>query len=115
GCLLPLGPVMRHVDERPTDPLVVRVAPAGDAALELPEADGSLTRLALTADGPRRVTLAIDGAVARHYELQVHAPAAPDDAPRAAVDGFPIAARRDGATIVARTPAMRAGDVELAW
>jgi alpha-glucosidase (family GH31 glycosyl hydrolase) len=69
GAVVPMGPVMRHVGERPTDPLTVVVAPfrrAGRTELRLPLDGREVTvryraragRHQVTVDGhPGRVVL----------------------------------------------------------
>lgn len=111
GAILALGPAMRHVDERPIDPLTIRWAPAGPASLAIPETDGSVTRIAV--DGAEgAATVAIEGSFARRYVLEVEAW---PGRVRAGGPGGTLAARRgpSGAVLV-ETPPMRGGVVRLA-
>ncbi len=115
GRLLPTGPPMRHVDEIPTDPLTLRCAPFGDDALELPEADGSVTRLAISATASargRHVALTVEGTVSRRYEFRLDAPSPPA---RATLDGQPIAVRHDRDQTRIDTPPLARGHLWLEW
>jgi hypothetical protein len=61
--VIPMGPVMRWVGERPTDPLTVVVAPFED--------DG-LTELAVPVDG-RELTVRYQARAGRHWvEVEGH-------------------------------------------
>ncbi|MGN6360131.1 MAG: TIM-barrel domain-containing protein [Thermomicrobiales bacterium] len=112
GRLLPLGPVMRYVDEAPLDPLTIRYAPAGDARIIIPESDGSLTRVRIAAD-EREAPIAIDSQQRRRYHLELLLDVAA--APRADLDGLPLAARFNAGTLLVGTPAMQGGDVTIRW
>ena len=97
GAIIPLGPAMQHVGERPVDPLTLEVYPRmtdGASAFVLYEDDGETfdyergawctTRsecAVVDVDGTRRVELSIGGRVegevgfrpaARSYELRFH-------------------------------------------
>ncbi len=114
GRLLPLGPVMRHTDAAPTDPLTLRCAPVGRDRLDLPEADDSLTRIRLDAEG-REATIAIAGGVARRYVLQLHLGTADAAQPRADLDGLDLAVTYADGVIEVGTPMMRGGAITVRW
>jgi alpha-D-xyloside xylohydrolase len=112
GRLLPLGPVLRYVDEAPLDPLTIRCAPAGDAQLIIPEADRLLTRVRIAAD-EQEALIAIDSQQRRRYHLELLLDAA--STPRADLDGLPLAARFNAGTLLVGTPVMQGGDVMIRW
>ncbi len=112
GAVLPLGPAMRFVDERPIDPLLIRWAPAGEGGLEIPEANGSLTRLVVTTTGAG-ASLVIEGSVERRYAFELEAIPAPA---RATFTGRSLAVG-DGprGAILLETPRLRGGELRVAW
>lgn len=114
GRLLPLGPVMRHVDAAPLDPLTLRCAPFGRDRLDLPEADGSTTTIRIAADG-REALVAIDGTLSRRYHLQFQIGDAADATPRADLDGLDLAVRLEAATFDLMTPPLRRGEIAVRW
>lgn len=114
GRLLPLGPVMRHTDAAPIDPLTVRCAPVGRDRLDLPEADDSITRIRLDAED-REAIVAIAGGVARRYVLQLHVGAADAGQVRASLDGLALAATYADGLLEVGTPMMRDGEIEVRW
>jgi len=114
GRLLPLGPLMRHVDAAPIDLLTLRCAPGGRDRLDLPEADGSITRIRLDAEG-RGATIAIGGTVARRYLLRLHLDDADTARLRASLDGLALAATSAAGVVEVATPTMRGGEIDVAW
>jgi alpha-D-xyloside xylohydrolase len=76
GAVIPLGPVMDHVDQRPLDELTLRIAPfVGDGVRELsiPTQAGDL-RIAYRAAGGRHVVTTSPGA---HFTLEAVGSEAP--------------------------------------
>lgn len=111
GHLLPLGPVMRRVDERPLDPLTLRCAPSGDADLEIPEADGSTTHIGVRSSASS-ASFSIKGTVERRYILEL---IGVSQALQAVIEGDSLPMRdRDGMLSI-KTPALRSGDVAVTW
>ena len=93
----------------------MRCAPLGAGALDLPEADRSLTRLAvavLSAGGGQRGILTIAGSFERRYEFRLDSRAAPAGA---TLDGRPVAVRYEDRLAQIDTPPLRAGRLKLAW
>ena len=111
GTMLPMGPAMRHVDEVPTDPLTVRCAPAGTSSLELPEADGTVTRLTMDADGSG-ATFTIAGDVMRRYDLALEGLPAPV---AATLDGCSLPVEAANGTARIGTPSIRSGELRVTW
>jgi alpha-glucosidase (family GH31 glycosyl hydrolase) len=112
GRLLPLGPVMRHVDAQPTDLLTLRCAPFGRDRLDLPEEDGSITRILVNAED-RDAVVAIEGDVARRYRLQLYVGEAA--VVHASLDGLEIAASYAGGVLEVGPPVMRRGEIAVRW
>jgi alpha-glucosidase (family GH31 glycosyl hydrolase) len=114
GRLLPLGPVMRHVDAAAINPLTLRCAPAGRDRLDLPEADETITTIRIDADD-REALVAIDGGIPRRYRLQLHVGIADVAGLRASLDGLPLAVGHDAGVLDLMTPTMRRGEIEVRW
>jgi alpha-D-xyloside xylohydrolase len=114
GRLLPIGPMMRHTDAIPTDLLTLRCAPVGRDRLDLPEADESITRIRLDAEG-REATIAIAGGVTRRYVLQLHLDAVADAQPGADLDGLNLAVSYRDTVLEVGTPMMRGGEITVHW
>ncbi|HEY8597843.1 MAG TPA: TIM-barrel domain-containing protein [Thermomicrobiales bacterium] len=114
GRLLPIGPVMAHTDAAPIDTLTLRCAPVGRDRLDLPEADDSITRIRLDAEG-REASIAIAGTMARRYLLQLHVGTAEPAQVRASLDGLALAATYADGVLEVRTPMMRGGEIEVHW
>jgi alpha-D-xyloside xylohydrolase len=104
GRLLPLGPVMRHVDAAPLDPLTLRCAPAGRDRLDLPEADETTTVVRIDASD-RDASITIEGGVGIADTANL----------RASLDGLPFAIGHDAGVLDLMTPTMRRGEIEVRW
>ena len=105
---------MAHTDATPIDTLTLRCAPVGRDRLDLPEADDSLTRIRLDAEGCE-ASIAIIGSVARRYLLQLHVGAAESGQIRASLDGLALAATYAGGVLEVGTPTMRGGEIAVRW
>ena len=114
GRLLPLGPVMAYTDAVPIDTLTLRCAPVGRDRLDLPEADDSLTRIRLDAEG-REASIAITGSVARRYLLQLHVGDTESGQIRASLDELALAATYAAGVLEVGTPTMRGGEIVINW